>query len=189
MPAATRPARRGSSQQRTSSGSIGPSSTAAVCNSECSHDRRRQHRTRAAPPKLVSSQNLGHLVQTLAISSKPWPFSQNLGHLGWRRCRFCPKTRSQQLRNDTGGGQAGWFDFVSCCLESTATALLDFQSAPAMTGYFPGLQQVVIRDFMNADPLLPHFGSLSASGKPGFSVVSVNCSQPAGPGAISLSRS
>jgi hypothetical protein len=35
---------------------------------------------------------------------------------------------------------------------------------------------------MNADPLPPHFGALTRSGKPGYSVVSVNCSQPRGPG-------
>lgn len=52
----------------------------------------------------------------------------------------------QQLAADVGGSPAGWFDFVSCTQEVSATPLLDLQSAPGIKGYFPGLQQVVIRD-------------------------------------------
>ena len=78
----------------------------------------------------------------------------------------------QQLVNDTGGSPTGWMDFVSCCLESSATPLLDLQSDPAMTGYFPGLEQVVIRDFMMADALPPHFGTAAQS-----PIVSINCTQ------------
>ena len=78
----------------------------------------------------------------------------------------------QQLVNDTGGSPSGWMDFVSCCLESSATPLLDLQSDPAMTGYYPGLEQVVIRDFMMADALPPHFGTAAQS-----PIVSINCTQ------------
>ena len=52
----------------------------------------------------------------------------------------------QQLRNDTGGSPTGWMDFISCCLEAAATPLLDLQSDPAIQGYWPGLEQIVIRD-------------------------------------------
>ena len=48
----------------------------------------------------------------------------------------------QMLVNDTGGAPTGFFDFVSCTMESAATPLLDLQSDPAMYGYFPGLEQV-----------------------------------------------
>ena len=51
----------------------------------------------------------------------------------------------QQLRNDTGGSPTGWMDFVSCCQEASATALLDVQSDPHITGYWPGLEQVIMR--------------------------------------------
>eukprot|EP01045_Picozoa_sp_COSAG04_P003867 COSAG04_NODE_161_length_22014_cov_18.687383_22_plen_442_part_00 len=79
---------------------------------------------------------------------------------------------------DPGGSPAGGFDFVSCVQESSATPLLDVQSikhhgknSPAT--YFPGLQQVVIRDYMNADRLKPHFG---AGTDHGAAVVAINCS-------------
>ena len=52
----------------------------------------------------------------------------------------------QQLRNDTGGSPTGWMDFISCCLEAAATPLLDLQSDPTIQGYWPGLEQIVIRD-------------------------------------------
>ena len=94
----------------------------------------------------------------------------------------------QQLVNDTGGSPTGWMDFVSCCLESSATPLLDLQSDPAMTGYFPGLEQVVIRDYMMADELRPHFGVAPCKDYPNghecasaTPIVSINCSQPSLP--------
>ena len=84
----------------------------------------------------------------------------------------------QQLRNDTGGSPTGWMDFVSCCLEAAATPLLDLQSDPAIQGYWPGLEQVIIRDYMDADSLVPHFG---AGDKP---LVSINCSLNSVPNPI-----
>ena len=95
----------------------------------------------------------------------------------------------QQLRNDTGGSPTGWMDFVSCCLEAAATPLLDLQSDPTIQGYWPGLEQVIIRDYMNADSLVPHFG---VGDKP---IVSINCSlnsvpdpkmEPGGPSGCSF---
>lgn len=88
----------------------------------------------------------------------------------------------QQLRNDTGGSPTGWMDFVSCCLEAAATPLLDLQSDPAIQGYWPGLEQIIIRDYMDADSLVPHFG---AGDKP---VVSINCSLNSVPDPVTEPR-
>jgi hypothetical protein len=55
--------------------------------------------------------------------------------------------------------------------EVSATPLLDLQSDPALRGYFPGLEEVVIRDYMDADALKPHFGAGTAT------VAAINCSQ------------
>jgi hypothetical protein len=62
------------------------------------------------------------------------------------------------------------FDLVSCTQEISGTPLLDLQSDPSFTGYFEGLQQVVIRDYMNADARHPRFGA----GTP--VVAAINCS-------------
>ena len=93
-------------------------------------------------------------------------------------CKISCASRYQQMVPDPGGSPAGGFDFVSCVQESSATPLLDVQSikhhgknSPAT--YFPGLQQVVIRDYMNADRLKPHFG---AGTDHGAAVVAINCS-------------
>jgi hypothetical protein len=71
----------------------------------------------------------------------------------------------------------GSFDFVSCVQEQSATPLLDVQSTTHIVpdggdGYFPGLKQVVIRDYMNADWKEPHFGAADRA------VVAMNCSLP-----------
>eukprot|EP01052_Picozoa_sp_SAG31_P010224 SAG31_NODE_553_length_14198_cov_3.418257_6_plen_71_part_00 len=55
----------------------------------------------------------------------------------------------QQLAADPGGAPAGWFDFVSCTQEVSATPLLDLQSA-SFKGYFPGLSQIIIRDYVSS---------------------------------------
>ena len=57
------------------------------------------------------------------------------------------------------GSPTGWFDFVSCSLEASATPLLDIQSDHNITGGWQGLDQVIIRDYMAADWLQPHFGA------------------------------
>eukprot|EP01047_Picozoa_sp_COSAG01_P030145 COSAG01_NODE_2091_length_8453_cov_19.448049_9_plen_153_part_00 len=44
-------------------------------------------------------------------------------------------------------------DFVSCTQEVSATPLLDLQSSPSFKGYFPGLVQVIIRDYVRE----PHY--------------------------------
>ena len=49
----------------------------------------------------------------------------------------------------------GWMDFVSCCLEAAATPLLDLQSDPTIQGYWPGLEQIVIRDCASIASTLP----------------------------------
>ena len=54
----------------------------------------------------------------------------------------------QQTMDNPGGAAAGWFDFVSCVLEWSGSPLLDLQSA-SFKGYFPGLSQVVIRDYVS----------------------------------------
>jgi hypothetical protein len=59
---------------------------------------------------------------------------------------------------------------VSCCLEAAATPLLDVQSDPDIQGYWPGLEQVIIRDYMAADSLKPHFGVGD------MPLVAINCS-------------
>jgi hypothetical protein len=78
----------------------------------------------------------------------------------------------QQTVEDPGGAAAGWMTFESCSQEDSATALLDYQSAPGLTT-IPGLLQITITDYMNADNLTPHFGRGPAP------VVSINCSAPA----------
>ena len=75
----------------------------------------------------------------------------------------------QQMVADVGGSPAGWIDFVSCVQEVSATPLLDLQSAK-FKGYFPGLEQITIRDYMAADELKPHFGAALPA------VVAINCS-------------
>jgi hypothetical protein len=77
----------------------------------------------------------------------------------------------QQLVPNPGGEAAGWFDFVSCTQEVSATPLLDLQSG-SFDGYFEGLVQVIIRDYLAADAVLP--ARYGAIGKP--PVVAVNCS-------------
>lgn len=77
----------------------------------------------------------------------------------------------QQTVVDPGGAPAGWFDFVSTTQEVSATPLLDLQSATHLVGYFPGLVQVIIRDYLAADAILPYrYGA----GTP--TVVAINCS-------------
>eukprot|EP01051_Picozoa_sp_SAG22_P008784 SAG22_NODE_691_length_7888_cov_6.740788_4_plen_448_part_00 len=77
----------------------------------------------------------------------------------------------QQTVEDPGGSPAGWMTFESCSQEDSATALLDYQSAPGLAD-IPGLLQVTITDYMDADNLKPNFGT----GPP--PVVSINCSAP-----------
>eukprot|EP01048_Picozoa_sp_COSAG05_P029187 COSAG05_NODE_9462_length_622_cov_1.158700_1_plen_113_part_01 len=76
----------------------------------------------------------------------------------------------QQTSNQSS--TAGWFDFVSCTQESSATPLLDLQSAPNVTNTFPGLQNIMIADYAGSDWLVPHFGAKHSG------VIGVNCSTP-----------
>jgi hypothetical protein len=85
------------------------------------------------------------------------------------------------------GYPGGYFDFVGCSQEQSATPLLDIQSnfkhAPAVSPYkkdfFAGLQQVVIQDYQNFDFFQPHFGSgWRSAADTGNAVVAVNCSLP-----------
>ena len=79
----------------------------------------------------------------------------------------------QQTMDNPGGAAAGWFDFVSCCLEWSGTPLLDLQSAHSLAADIQGLEQVRITDYMNADnTAYTHYGTPG-----GAPVVSVNCSQ------------
>jgi len=62
--------------------------------------------------------------------------------------------------DNPGGAAAGWFDFVSCCLEWSGTPLLDLQSAPSLAADIQGLEQVRITDYMNADnTAYTHYGT------------------------------
>ena len=100
----------------------------------------------------------------------------------------CLLPRYQQVVAAPLGYPGGYFDFVGCSQEQSATPLLDIQSnfkhAPAVSPYkkdfFAGLQQVVIQDYQNYDFFQPHFGSRSGEGDAGMklSVVAVNCSLP-----------
>jgi hypothetical protein len=56
------------------------------------------------------------------------------------------------------GVLSGLVGQVSCTQEVAATPLLDLQSAK-FKGYFPGLVQVIIRDYLAADALKPHYGA------------------------------
>lgn len=56
------------------------------------------------------------------------------------------------------GSPTGWFDFVSCYQEASATPFLDIQSDHNITGGWQGLDQVIVRNYMAADWLQPHFG-------------------------------
>ena len=67
----------------------------------------------------------------------------------------------QQVVADPGGAPAGWFDFVSCTQEVSATPLLDLQSA-SFKGYFPGLAQVVIRDYVSIPEAATPFNAFAA---------------------------
>ena len=81
----------------------------------------------------------------------------------------------QYQQTSNASSTAGWFDFVAVTQESSATPLLDVQSAPNVTGplaVFPGLQNVVVENYMSADWLAPHFGAAKSG------VVAINCSAP-----------
>ena len=83
------------------------------------------------------------------------------------------------------GAPAGWFDFVSCCLEDSGTPLLDLQSEPSLKADVQGLEQVAISHYMNADGPRANFGArggcdgylgeVNATSCP--PVVSINCTQ------------
>ena len=76
----------------------------------------------------------------------------------------------QQTSNQSN--TAGWFDFVSVTMETSATSLLDIQAAPNVTKVFLGVQNILISDYAGSDWLKPHFGSPTAQ------VISVNISTP-----------
>ena len=85
----------------------------------------------------------------MAFSISNWYFTRDLAREYLASlCAFVLIFSVVVQVQDPGGSPSGWFDFVSCCLESSATPLLDLQSDPAMKGYYQGLQQVVIRDYM-----------------------------------------
>jgi hypothetical protein len=50
----------------------------------------------------------------------------------------------------------GFFDFVACTTEYSATPLLDFQAKPGV-GFVAGLQEVTIIDFSGADVRMPNY--------------------------------
>ena len=81
----------------------------------------------------------------------------------------------QYQQTSNASSTAGWFDFIGVTQESSATPLLDIQSAPNVTGplaVFPGVQNVVVSHYMSADWLTPHFGAKKSG------VVAINCSAP-----------
>jgi hypothetical protein len=77
-----------------------------------------------------------------------------------------------QALDECDGCGAGFWEFTDIQMENTAGPLLDIQSDPRVV-YFPGVSQITISGFMDADPLPATYADLQGV----TSIVQLNCTQ------------